>query len=516
MWEVWLERAEHISNEIGQQVKFFSAADRIRLQARVGILWQGADDAKSKTWLDQAVRDFQRWNPEGPAERREATDVHRWLLSEVGVRHPDFGEELSVKLAKSCEKGRAPSPSELEANASAISRVAISLAKETPQKSYAVARLALHCGGSREVAEVVSSLITRHPELAAQVFDEALSQAEEEGNARLLGFLAYWAATGSKTSPALKARALRAYKNSIANLLTTEQDVSVRCEVASHASWLSDEIGSDQTAPLRAILAACEENPRTRLLTITGAAGLGQAPRTAEDYVREAESNPDPRTKATLYLQAAVKAAQAGDSERAIRHADRVPEGSRTKQWNFIRLTITTQAAIAAFREGNVRGMQQILLDTPPTIRPYTQIQTAERLASTGNLNTALQLATDAKNALEHSKHPDVAAYIELANAFAALAPEALPGILKKTIELLNELAENRGSLSPFMELDPSGFVPFRLASGLLEADPRLDQSARRIRDPHLQLRFLLGLLNSALEKARNRPCCELPPTATN
>lgn len=158
------------------------------------------------------------------------------------------------------------------------------------------------------------------------------------------------------------------------------------------------------------------------------------------------------------------------------------------------------------FRRGDLAGMHEVISSVPERLRPYAQTGTAERLAATGNLETALQLAADARRLLQQADHPDAAAYYGLANTLAQLAPAALPELLKELIIRLNETASRGAARSPFIPVPANDFVPDRLSSVFLEVDPGLVPAARQIRDPHLRINFLPGLLHAALERARARP----------
>ncbi len=512
-WDQWRARAEQITAEIAEQSKRLEPEDQIRLAARIGLQWAEVDREKSSFWLGKALEGLERWNPGDERSKKSKMQTARWVLSQVGDDQPELAQKLADNLARYTEEAQRLSPQDKEENASALAWAASWLARKDPERAFRLGRTALEYGGSTAIVELIGSLTKDSPHLADRLFSDALSTARENRDSALLGFLAYWAASAGRVSPTQKARALEAMKEAVDSLLPSEQNPKARCQLASSASWFGEQIPSKYLGTVRATLAACVQDPQTRSLTFSGSFSDDLRPRTAADYVRAAESTTNPREQANYFEVAAAKTANAGDLLEAIRLADKVPEGYRNANWNLMRVSLAERASILLFRRGDLAGMHQLIASTPQRLRPYVQTGTAERLTATGNLETALQLAADARRLLQQTEHPDAAAYYALVNIITALAPEALPDLLKELINRLNETAAIKTARSPFVQVPQNDFVPDRLSSVLLEVDARIVPAARQIRDPYMRVNFLLGLLHSALERSRAKPLVSKVPS---
>lgn len=505
-WDIWRTRAGQITAEIAEQSTRLEWGDQIRLATRLGLEWAEVDREQESLWLRRALNGLERWNPRDAKAKKSRMQTARWVLSQLlHGDQPELVQELAEKLARYAEEVQPLSREEKEGNASALAWAA-ALAQKDPERAFRLGQTTLEYGGSVAIVELIGRLTEASPQLADRLFADSLSTAEKNEDMALLGSLAYWAASAERVSPTQKAKAWEALKKAFDNLLSSEQNPVTRCQLASSASWFGEPILSEYASTVRATLAACLEDPQTRSLTISSAFSDSFQARTPDDYVRAAETATSPREKANYFEIAAAKTANAGDLLEAIRLADRVPEEYRGANWNLMRVSLAERAAIMLFRRGDLAGMHEVISSIPERLRPYAQTGTAERLAAAGNLETALQLAADARRLLQQADHPDAAAYYGLANTFAQLAPEALPELLKELIVHLNETTSRGAARSPFIPVPANDFVPDRLSSVFLEVDPGLVLAARQIRDPHMRINFLLGLLHSALERARARP----------
>jgi hypothetical protein len=373
-------------------------------------------------------------------------------------------------------------------------------------------REALACYGTSEVVQLISELNRSAPELAERLFSEALAVATEARDVPLLGLLATLAASESGSFPNLKTKAVESLTAVVRSALMEDASLTARCQIASALSWFADDIPPDLSGTIRATIAGCMDKPETRWITSAWSLPRVNDARTVDELLKAGELTLDPKEKAWFFYAAASKANAAGDFLVAIRALDRVPKDQRiSDQWNLIRLTLASRAAVALVARQDIPAMDLVIADTPDYLRPYVQLETALKLADTGNLQTARRLAVDAQNVLDHLDHPDAAAYIQLANCLAQLTPEAVPPALKRVIDLLNDVADSKTPLSPFSSpTKPNEFEPYRLSALFLEVDSGIVTATRRIKDPYVRQRFLLGLLYSALERTSVRPCCEL------
>lgn len=233
-----------------------------------------------------------------------------------------------------------------------------------------------------------------------------------------------------------------------------------------------------------------------------------QAPKTVQDYLKAAENESDPASRAMNQVRAARLAERQKDYDLAISILDDVSDQGRevsNGNWEVLRRDMAVKAALSSISADDLLKARKTIRDTPKPLRVQALITLAQAVNGLGRVSLTRELVNEARGMMsEHdgSKLDRLAEYGALIRLYDKVLPNETPLVFAESVEVMHRITDFDDDFKT-ARIGKTEFIliPLNLPSSLLGKDQAIvtRQAVAGIRWPIMRVRVRLDLLRSLL-----------------
>lgn len=518
---LWLSRAQSLTDELIKDSESLSRYDRALLWARLGKAWQRDDAEAARVWIEKAVKDVESApDDEDATGRSQRLTAARALLVVLGAQDKSLSARLNKVISSATE---AAATADSRENAHAKAEAGLAVVESDPHRALQFGLASLRAGGSYKLASLLWRLRKRDVNLSDTLFNEIVAAARARGyDQNLLTLLPVVTFEGPSPSDKLRGGFLAVLAEGLLSAQNSAEERAALCRLAPLAAPLLPEFQRllpQQAGAVRVQISLCQMNldPQTRQEV---ADALDDKPLKTVDDLLEAAGKTSDLAQRVAYLERAAYAAfGARNYERAVAILDGVKGEERDwldkmqpGLWESWRADFATAAAVAHLRRGDRPSVYQVIAAAPPQLCARVQIPVAAELAKK-DAAAATQLLGEARAALAKAGAvQDFDSYLAIVRLYVTLdVQEALP-TLSDAVKAMNRAGQSRQGDSEATDVEAR--VPllsnealmsrYTLPASLLAVDDvGVRQTIASVASPARRSAMRLKLLGAALEQRR-------------
>lgn len=510
---VWLTRSELITDDLLADGASLSEFDRALLFGRLAEMWWTLKPEAARAWLKKSVELLKP--PSDLIAEDESTRRKRFIaigaLNTIAVR---LDKSLSDQLVSQISAEQGP------LSAEALVEAAKVVLENDPKRAAELASASLRVGRTNHFYTILWRLRTVDSKWADALFREALSLARATSDAQLFDALVgaafinkeFPGAAAAAAPEELQLEVLASLASALGRQGTTPHQQIEICRLAPIAAPLLDEFWRLSPAEVNSVRDAVQ---RCQALQSGGVRRqisdqISERPlKDVDDFLKAANETRDRQAAVSYLFRAAYLASQEKEFDRAISILDGMSSqdlasSGNQKAWDSARMAFATSGALAYLKHHDFYSMRRLIADTPGRLRPFVQVQVAEKMAADGYRADAIELMRDAREGLPKTEPSDsVYHYLNLTYLCAKLIPsDALTTLIDavkaiNTAHRLRDTQQQKESVTEVWRVIP-------MPDSLMELN---DQGVRTtlssVDSPTMRVALRCGLLSSALARVK-------------
>jgi hypothetical protein len=513
--DVWLERAQRLTDDIINDATSIHTPDRAVIYARLGNLWWRDDPARARAWVVRAIEAVESTSiQESNDERNRRLAAARDLLRIVAP----LDRDLSVRLSASFTlNGGSVTGRETMQNADAMVDAALAVLETDPRRAAQLGEASLRTGHASRIALLLARLARRDRALGAQLFDRALISARTNYDPYMLTDMSNMVFNG----PLNLQTHQRAMLNTLAEIFlrppASPNEARASCQLINAVMPLMSQFNSmlpQQAAAIRAQVRRCQPLVNQTSAQLANEIQRERPLETVEDFLQAAETT-DGGARLRYTARALEMLDGRGEHERAIAVLDAMSsEDQRSLSWNGWerwRIQYTIEAVKAHLRRRDLAEANRIINAAPSRLRANVQLGVASDLTDMSD-NTLSSLTREFLEAARASMLRGdlmfpVNSYLLLVRHYATHLPADAPSVLVEAVTAINRATQNARTQyvgdEPLLHIDP---LALSLPAAVFDADETsINTSLATITSPNIRARIRLGLLNTVLRQRNER-----------
>ncbi|MEW6211492.1 MAG: hypothetical protein AB1631_24210, partial [Acidobacteriota bacterium] len=430
--ELWLVRAERLTDDLTKEAAALSLFSRAMLFAGMGETWRETDKERARMFFNKAV-ELAKAHPgsESAGQNHRFATAH--AVFSVLVRYDKAMSDELMKVFLSDQENL--SEQYRNRNAQAMTGAATAFIHTDPQRALEFGLASIKIGTSLQLLSLIWNLSARDIKAAELLFKEALAAARSRNDIALLNILAqsaYQFPGGSTKKQIVSDRLCAEMLNSVADALlqvpTSRPLKSADCSTAFAASRLLGEV--DRLLPARAAafretVARCQSLFPPLYSKETESYLKGQPLKTAEDYLKAAEESEDTSLRCSLQIRAARLIADQKDYERAINIIEGItPDDRNIDSWKSARRAYAGQLAIEHIHNDRIDQARQIIVMTPDDLQGSVYLEAASEMINRKHAS-AVEFIKEARRAMARADLSSLTLreYLSLVSLYGELLP---------------------------------------------------------------------------------------------
>jgi hypothetical protein len=502
-----LARADRLTDDLVKEAASLNPYPRAILLAGMGETWWNRDKERARMFFNKAVELAKAQTGSESAGRSYPFATAHAVFSVLARYDEAASDELMKMFLSHHEK---LSEQDRNQNARAIAGFATNFINTDPQRAFALALKSIQIGTGYHILSLVWGFSARDSKAAELLFKEALAAARSRNNPAMLDILAQTAyqyiANPTKkqmVSDRLCAEMLNLIADSLLQIPASRPLKREDCLTASDAARLLDQI--DRLLPARA---AAVREAVSRCQSFFPPVHRKEAEsylkdqplKTAEDYLKAAESSEDESLRVSLRMRAASLAAVEKDYERAINILDRMhvtPGSAGIDSWNHNRRTYAARLAVEHTTSDRIDQAREVIISTPDHLQASVYIEVASEMAGAN----AVEFIKEARRMMPRAglSSQTLREYLTLVSLYGERIPAEAMDVLNEAVEAINRAWHAKPNEIRAAEYEVNwliGGVPL----SLLEADEAGVKAAiSSVEDPVRRVSLLHSLLRRAV-----------------
>jgi hypothetical protein len=513
--ELWLARAQTMTDDLIRDAATQTEPDRALLWGRLGKAWWVEDPVRARTWFKKAVQEVESPSDhESATKRRQRFSIARALMNIIAPHDKTLGTQLASLFESDVERATTKERGE---NAQALIDAALAVLDSNPKQAAELGSASLRIGRSYRLASLLWRLRSRDAKLGDVLFIETLMLARTTYEKDLLDALTSVAFRGPVPSDELRMKVLSILAEGLLRVPTSTGGEGEICKLAPTASLYLEQYNrlAPQQAPIvRQALTRCQSGLKSSARQSVDEALRDQPLKSIADLESEADKAASQELRDDYLIRATGMAAEQKNFEQAISLLDRISDAGRKQLgggWEGWRWEYASLAALAQLKRGDRPAMYRIIAATPADLRGLVQIAVAPELGKLGEPSSAIELLNDARQRLAQSSEAEVIdGYFSLVRHYETLIPIDALNVFNEAVKALNR--PEKGDPTADQTLDAATsllsndllLAPYNVPVALLERDEQgLRAAISSIESPSKRAAIRLNLLSSALARHR-------------